>query len=125
MRQIADLAIPQGTEKLLETIENSPPVWDEKYNPFFDDLIELMAENEKEIDSIEIECLSSYGTTSTFILMEFAGIYTIRNWELGDLLYFSSLDSAKSALHKDFGIDWNHPEERKSQVATDELDKLL
>lgn len=74
-----------------------------------DALLEVMLESEG-VDYAEIECLSSYSTTSVFDLRQFGGVYFITNFEQGDLGYFTSIEDAKKAAKKEYGFDWDNPE---------------
>jgi hypothetical protein len=74
---------------------------------YFDDWIsELMSEKEQEVCSFEFECLSSYSDTSTVEVVTFCGIYWIKNFEFGDICYFSSEAGAREAAEEAFNFEW-------------------
>jgi len=88
---------------------------------FIDAVIEVMTEEAVEVDAIEIDSLSSYANVSIITLTEFAEIFAIGNLEFGDLIYFSTLGSAKQAVIEEFGVEWNHPEKFTTVIKVDSL----
>lgn len=121
VRDLANKLEVGGSKKVLQILALERTQTFSPSDEFMERLIEVMSDEEEVLDDIEVECLSSYSATTTITLTEFAGIYAIRNFEFGDLIYFSTAESAKQAVLKEFGVDWDHPEEFSSVVPADSL----
>ena len=121
VRDLADDLEVGGSAKIHQDLgsESSPEL--SYSNEFIDGVIEVMTEEAVEVDSIEIECLSCYAEVSTITLTEFAGIFAIRNFEFGDLIYFSTAASAKQAVLEKFGVEWDHPEKFTTVINANSL----
>ncbi len=106
-------------EELLSLNESYTGTEPTEFGEFIDGLVDLLSEEEEHVDFAEVEILSSYTTTSTFILCNFSGVYWIENFEMGGVAYFLSEKDAKLALKEERGIEWDSPESPFSTV--DEL----
>lgn len=73
---------------------------------FCDSILDLMHEHEECMDSFEFECFTSYSVTSEVQITRFAEIYSVRNFEITDIVYFSSAVDAKKAAENVFGFKW-------------------
>lgn len=87
---------------LLDAMENRTEIPDE-FEFFSEQLLEHMNDCAEEVDSFEIECLTSYSTTSTVSIKSFSEIYWVSNCEFGDICYFSNEEDAMKAAQEEFG----------------------
>jgi hypothetical protein len=93
---------------LLDAMENQTEIPDE-FEFFSDQILEHINYSAEEVDSFEIECLSSYSTTSTVSIKCFSEIYWVSNFEFGDICYFSKEEDAMKAAKEEFG-HFDNPE---------------
>lgn len=84
---------------LLELME-SPHELPDEFNFLTDALIEFIHDNSEEIDSFEIEILSSDSETSTVSIHRFSGIFWVGNFEFGDICYFASEEDARQVAEE-------------------------
>lgn len=89
----------------------------------YDTLWELMSDEGDYVDSVEIEFLTSYSTTSIFYLREYCGVYWIDNLEQGNSMFYASEQDAKAAAKEEFGLDWDDPEasSENTEIAADSI----
>lgn len=108
-----NLARDSGFKDIDEVIEvdrASGESGDPRSEEFHEYLIELISECPEEVDWMELECLSSYSTTTEFHLREFCGVYWIDNMEMGGIGYFGSEEDAKTGFKEQYGIEWGSEE---------------
>jgi hypothetical protein len=92
-------------EMLIEAMASQGDIPDE-FESFSDHIMDLMTVNAEYVDDFEIECLSSYSTTSDVSIQKFADIFWITNFEFGDIMYFSSEEDVRRAAEDSFGFKW-------------------
>jgi hypothetical protein len=76
------------------------------YEHFSDHISDLISEKEEYLNSFEIECFTSYSDTSEVSIMKFAEMYWVKNFEFGDISYFSSEADARKAAEIAFNFKW-------------------
>ena len=108
-------------DDVIEVDRSSGDKGDSRTEEFHDGLIDLINENPEEVDSMELECLSSYSTTTEFHLREFCGVYWIDNFEFGGLSFFASEEDAKSGFKEEYGIEWGSEESPFVDVDVEKL----
>lgn len=118
--QLASMKLGEDADKVVELAAKPDPYKHEGLADFYDALVELLDQAES-IDSAEIECLSSYSTTSTFDLMEFGGVFFIQNLEFGNIGYFTSAEDAKAAAEESIGFKWDDPASFSFDSKVDDL----
>jgi hypothetical protein len=93
---------------LIKAMETKGKIPDE-FEFFEDNILEYIHSNSEEVESYEIECLSSYSTTSTVTVEKFLEIFWVSNFEFGDICYFSNEEDAMKAAKEEFG-HFDNPE---------------
>ena len=118
--KLANEILGGGAQRVLELMKEPEPFSHVGLAEFHDAVIDLLGEAEY-LDSAEIECLSSYSTTSSFDLMMFAGVFFVQNLEHGNIGYFLSAETAKKAAEELIGFKWDDPGAFSFDSKADEL----
>lgn len=108
-KEVQELARKCGFKDIDHVIEvdrASGEKADSRVEEFHLELIDMVFENPRDIDSMELEYLTSYSSTTDFYLREYCGVYWIDNFEMGGLSYFSSEETAKAGFKDEYGVEW-------------------